>query len=629
MEGQIVRRLPHDVPLFPVLDAIAAFIEEHGPLTRPQEGITLALVDRATAGQDLPARLLDTLTRVEASTEPEPTPAPTSASTQEGEPHPDWPSSTPVPAADTLEGQIVLRLAHDVPLLPVLEAIAAFSEEHGPLTAFQKGVTLTLVSRATAGQDLPAQILKAFADIAAQTEQEPAPGLPCSDCEASRGELWVADTQGDGVASRNDCRDAARTGRRGLAEGTPVRRIATGTGRCSGWSYVTSGAWSGWVRDRYLSESAPPTPISLNPHWWPVLPLEFCTLPLDPEYAARFSAAQFRDAVEHAAETWNDALREASHGQALTGVAIRYTGDCPPVEFFTGRDGNRVNEIFVEPFDPEYAEHVGWAILWPFLVAPEADIRISPSLSASCELRGVLMHEFGRALGLSEGGGRADLMYPGYERCISGPSAGEVATLLDHWARTDLGRYDDLPVSGKVLGDPDAPVRIVVLEDFGCGVCRTFNHDIKPTLEEEYIADGVVSLEFWHVAILSRYSLWSAAASECAADQGLFWPYHDLLFRFGVFQDPRTLARALNARLDGPGLDLEEFDTCFDTATHGQAVIDSTEEARDLMEGLGAGRRLASPTFIVNGELWSVGLWPLQAFRDKIDSVHAAERDGE
>ena len=44
-------------------------------------------------------------------------------------------------------------------------------------------------------------------------------------------------------------------------------RLATGTGRCSGWSYVTTGPWSGWVRDRYLADSPPPTPINLNTHW--------------------------------------------------------------------------------------------------------------------------------------------------------------------------------------------------------------------------------------------------------------------------------------------------------------------------------------------------------------------------
>ena len=402
-------------------------------------------------------------------------------------------------------------------------------------------------------------------------------------------------------------------------------RVASGTGRCSDWSYVTTGTWSGWVRDRYLSDSAPPTPISLESYWWPALPMEFCTLPLDPEHAAHFSAAQFRDAVERAAGTWNGALREAAHRRPLAETAIRYTGDC---EAGGSSSVNQRNEIFVKPFEPEFADTVGWTAHWPSPLTYEADIRISPSLAAGCELRGVLMHEFGHALGLGHGGARGDLMYPAYERCTSGPSAGEVTALLDQWARTDLGRYRDLPVDGKILGDPDAPVRIVALEDFACPYCGRFSRDIKPMLEEEYISRGIVSLEYRHLPILSPSSLSAAAASDCVADQNLFWAYHDLLYRppGGRFKD---VARGLNERLDGPGLDLAEFDACVDSGAHLQTVIDSANESIQLLRDLGTGQRLAVPTFIVNGELWYVGLPPLQVFRDEIDRIHAAASGGE
>ena len=633
LEGYIVRRLPHDVPLFPVLEAIAAFIEEHGPLTPPQDGITRVLVDHATAGQDLPARLVDTLTRIEASTDPEATPAPTSASMHEGEPHPDWPPSTPVPAADTLEGQIVRRLSHDVPLSPVLEMMAGLIDRFGPLNPPQEAIMLALVDYATAGQDLPGLLFETLIRVPASTEPEPTSGLPCSDCEASAAELWIADTQGVGVASRNDCRDAARTGRRGLAEGTRVNRIASGTDRCSGWSYVTSGAWSGWVRDRYLSDAPPPTPITLERELWPTLPMEFCTLPLNPEHAARFSAVQFRDAVARAAETWNDALREAAHRRPLTGAAIRYTGDCEGVESFEARGGNEINEIFVEPFDPAFPDRVGWTshrALASDPVGHEADIRISPSLSAGCELRGVIMHEFGHALSFRDGGGPGDLMYQAYERCTSGPSAGEVTVLLEHLARVDLGRYRDLTVDGKLLGDADAPVRIVALEDFLCPYCGRFTREVIPVLEEEYISRGIVSIEYRHLpVILPAVSLSFAIGSDCAANQNLFWPYHDLLYRKRSGWGLTDLARGLNEKLDGAGLDLAEFDACLVSEAHREASFDAIRESIQLLRDLGAGQRLSVPTFIINGELWRVGLPPLQAFRDEIERVREAAAGGE
>ena len=405
-------------------------------------------------------------------------------------------------------------------------------------------------------------------------------------------------------------------------------RLATGTGRCSGWSYVTTATWSGWVRDRYLAGSPPPTPINLNTVWVPVLPMEFCTLPLDPGHDARFNAAELRAAVERAAGAWNAALREATHRRPLSGPAIRYTGDC---EVGGSPAQNERNEISVEPLDPELADRFAltsnWVRTGSWVGSDESDIAISPQLSPGCELRGVLMHEFGHSFGFSHGGETGDLMHAAYAPCASGPSAGEVTALLDLWARTDLGRYRHIPVDGRVLGDPDAPVRIVVLEDFACPYCGLFSRAIKPLIEEEYIDAGIVSLEFRHLAVLAPYSARAAAASECAADQNLFWPYHDLLFRQPTVQF-KDVARHMNAALGGPGLDLDEFDACVDNGTHEQSARESTSESTQLLIRLGA-RRLGVPAFVINGELWRVGLPPLQVFRDEIDRIHGAASGGE
>ena len=108
-----------------------------------------------------------------------------------------------------------------------------------------------------------------------------APALPCEDCRADAGAVRLAHT-GGGVASRDDCRDDARTGQQGMLEGERGERVAAGMGRCAGWSYVTygPGSWSSWIRDRYLvSLSALLVP---DPSWQPPLPMAFCTIPPQP-----------------------------------------------------------------------------------------------------------------------------------------------------------------------------------------------------------------------------------------------------------------------------------------------------------------------------------------------------------
>lgn len=186
-------------------------------------------------------------------------------------------------------------------------------------------------------------------------------------------------------------------------------------------------------------------------------------------------------------------------------------------------------------------------------------------------------------------------------------------------------RYRGSTVDRRLLGEADAPVRIVVFEDFSCSFCRIFGRDIIPILAEEYIRPGVVSLEFRHMAILGVYSQTAAAASECAADQDVFWPYHDILIA-NPSAPVQDLARTLDATAGGAGLDLEAFDACVDADTHTGAVLAATAGARALLSGMDA-RVIGVPSFLVNGELWRVGIPSIEELRAEIARVQAAASD--
>jgi protein-disulfide isomerase len=85
---------------------------------------------------------------------------------------------------------------------------------------------------------------------------------------------------------------------------------------------------------------------------------------------------------------------------------------------------------------------------------------------------------------------------------------------------------------GVVVGD--GPVRVDAFIDFLCPFCRRFELSAGPDLAG-LVADGLISLvyhpmNFLDHASTTNYSTRAAAASGCAADQGLFPDYAHALF---------------------------------------------------------------------------------------------------
>lgn len=155
--------------------------------------------------------------------------------------------------------------------------------------------------------------------------------------------------------------------------------------------------------------------------------------------------------------------------------------------------------------------------------------------------------------------------------------------------------------SGKGLGDPNAPVEVWDFSDFHCPHCRTFAETTEKQLIEEYIKPGRARLVYKHFIVLQSYQ--AANASECAAEQGKFWEYHDYLFAKQETDAPFT-PDELKRYARELGLDTEAFDRCVDSGKYMNVVLQETNEGRRL------GVR-GTPTIFVNGQLVPRGaLWP-------------------
>jgi protein-disulfide isomerase len=98
-----------------------------------------------------------------------------------------------------------------------------------------------------------------------------------------------------------------------------------------------------------------------------------------------------------------------------------------------------------------------------------------------------------------------------------------------------LERYEGITQSQDensfyVLGDPEAPVRIVEYSSFGCPACKVFFDDAMDDIVD-FVRGGNVSYTFIPRFVGSvQNSEGAAKAAFCAGEQGMFFEMHDMLF---------------------------------------------------------------------------------------------------
>jgi len=177
-------------------------------------------------------------------------------------------------------------------------------------------------------------------------------------------------------------------------------------------------------------------------------------------------------------------------------------------------------------------------------------------------------------------------------------------------ANTPIGSINEITpleranVDGTAMGDPAAPVRIDIYEDFQCPACARYSEAVENQVVTEYVNTGKVYYVFNHYPFLddnsfTKESDQSANASMCAGEQGRFWDYHDMLYanqsgeNQSAFSDRRLVAFA-----ETLGLDMDAFNACFEENRYQD----------EINEDIASGRALgvnSTPSVFVNGQLIS------------------------
>lgn len=198
--------------------------------------------------------------------------------------------------------------------------------------------------------------------------------------------------------------------------------------------------------------------------------------------------------------------------------------------------------------------------------------------------------------------------------------AGFVCLCADRVGAAQSSSLKDILASlekGPVLGLPSAPITIVEFSDFRCSFCKKFWADTLPKLKKSYFEKGTVQFVFRHFAILGNQSEQAALASECAAEQGKFWQYHDKLFANQAalgFSESKLKGYAGELSLQQA-----KFDGCLTSGKYNSKVEQETVTAAYL-----GGR--GTPMFLVN-EWLLVGAQPFETFQKVIGQALELSKD--
>ena len=171
-----------------------------------------------------------------------------------------------------------------------------------------------------------------------------------------------------------------------------------------------------------------------------------------------------------------------------------------------------------------------------------------------------------------------------------------------------------------VLGSETATVTIIEVGDYQCHMCKLWFEQTRPLIIENYINTGKVNLVFIDMPFLGYDSTPASEATYCADDQGKYWEYHEMLFRFQQeIDDGWANANRLQAFAFNLGLDIEQFDKCMTTDDHKAQVNFNMQMSK---KEFGAN---STPTFVIvntQGE-WKkiIGAHPYSTFENIIESM--------
>lgn len=178
------------------------------------------------------------------------------------------------------------------------------------------------------------------------------------------------------------------------------------------------------------------------------------------------------------------------------------------------------------------------------------------------------------------------------------------------------------PEGGYLMGNPDAPVKVVEFASMTCPACARFSREGSEELREQYVRSGQVSFEFRNF-VLNAADATASVLARCMPDSAffrvteqLFTEQQDWLGNLDEAEGQQiqslppgqqlaAYARALE--LDqffrARGMTDERFNQCLGDQQAAQRLAERTQQA-------GTQYRIpGTPSFLINNELADASTW--------------------
>lgn len=172
------------------------------------------------------------------------------------------------------------------------------------------------------------------------------------------------------------------------------------------------------------------------------------------------------------------------------------------------------------------------------------------------------------------------------------------------------------PDRDNFRGDEKAPITIVEYSDFECPFCKRFHDTLLQIAKDN---GNKVAWVFRHFPLdgLHSQARTEALASECAAEQGKFWEFADIIFAVTPSNDGLDLNK-LPDYAKQAGVSVNKFNDCLNSKKYANRVAEDQQDGQSI----GVSGTPFSVIIGPNGETLPVsGAQPAAVVQQMIDSL--------